>query len=264
MADHHSIVGNPGTTPILKSSKVSFDPNSGWMKTQVYRGTVAAINALQAAYNSVGWKTENSTNGSQWLELTVSIPESQGQGEVPIDKYELNMDFVQEDVFKNPKFLDTLLNDGRFDFGTLQEVSRQRTEVEKAIASGQNIRDSGTPPAFFSGHLLQIMTIGPKYTERERPVLVRNRTFSLNYSFPVELDATPTVYSTSALISTYGIPNGVARQLPSNPSYTIEDTTWGWKKRRDNSEIIPAMNKVQETKDWVFDAWSNFCYNFIT
>jgi hypothetical protein len=67
------------------------------------------------------------------------------------------------------------------------------------------------------------------------------------------------------LISVFGLPAKIQSQLPANPSAADTPATadWGWWMRTDRSEQIPALNKLEEIKEWVFAAWEIGIFNVI-
>ncbi len=88
--------------------------------------------------------------------------------------------------------------------------------------------------------------------------LSRRRVIPASYGNRIVVDAVPKFYSTAALVNNpyFAVPAVIAAQLPADPPETPDWSAWGWRLRQQVSDFTLASNKLEETMDWVFDAWS--------
>lgn len=107
---------------------------------------------------------------------------------------------------------------------------------------------------------------GTRAFELKRPILKRIRTISTNYANPVDIIVPEPVYTSNKLKDLYGIPVRIFAQLPDNPSadVTPTDRFWGWKQRKESSKTVIALNKTEETIEWIFAPWSRLTHTIIS
>jgi hypothetical protein len=252
-------IGEAGAT-LVKTGR-EFDPNVGFVNIQTYEGNQAAIYALEAGFTAARARTHVDHDGPVYtLEVRSGTP-SNPLTEQPVDKWNIDIDFVQESIWSAPKFLAAAAPVALAADKTLDDLIaywKMRVKDEQA-------KESPDTSAWVSPikEMYAAINRGQEAYETERPVLSRVRTISASYAGQVVLEAVPTVYTTDSLVFYFGIPLTISSRLPPNPTYTPPFTAWGWKKRKDTSEFILALNKVQEVKDWVFAAWNTLTYEII-
>jgi len=279
-------IGKPST---LVNSHLTYAPNVGYGAREVAKGNKAAMNALGAAYRNLGWTVDIYNDGATWVcEATYGGNPQDANGttiEQPVDRWELDAEFFQASIWSNP----VIYRRARKVFnasnpaldGTVDDViatwKTLCSNAMKGIAFGQ------TSPSTTSTGALEPNKTGftnpsPLYDiyvslirgqdawESRRAVLTRTRTISA--AFPTEfiIPATEIVYSTPILVSMNSIPANIAVRLPGYPNGsnlpdTPTMTVWGWKQRRETSQIVLAQNKVEEVTEWVFAAWSAVTYD---
>jgi hypothetical protein len=256
-------IGEPSA--VLFATDREFDPQAGFVYVQRYNGSEAAVRALETGFIAGRARTRIVQDGPHYiLEVRTAAPQD-GSVELPIDKWEFDTDFVQDPIWSGPKIIAAAAAFGATQNPVLtaDDVIKQWRDDFKTKSDAKTLpKDTG-----FTGDKLHLyvsnVVRGQEAIEVERAILTRVRSFSATYAGQVILDAVPKVYTTGSLISLFAIPPAIANRLPGNPAYTPLYTAWGWKKRKDSSEFILAINKVQETKDFVFAAWDTLSHDII-
>lgn len=136
------------------------------------------------------------------------------------------------------------------------------TLVNSAVAAGVN----WVFPEYYD-IVFQILREGPNSVWK-RPVLKRNRTIPVGlFSVRTRLVGVATVYTTSALIDATSMPVDIQDQISTVDNGLLTappNTIWGWKLRRDDSEVQIGFGKYKECRDWVFDRWSTITHEIVT
>lgn len=258
----HAQIGTPGAT-IVETGR-DFDPTNGYTYWSKYEGNQQAIYGIEAAFAAAGNKVRVSQEGPVFmLEVRYGAP-ANGQQEIPQDKWNFDIDFYNTSIWSAPDVISDAATAGATAGITADDQinhwRRQiKEEMDKAVPAAPAA--SGFPEPLME--IYANIVRGQEAYEVERPVLTRVRTISVNYAGAVVIEAKPVFYSTAKLIALFRLPKSIADRLPQNPVYTPGYTQWGWKKRKDTSEFILALNKVQEVKDWVFAPWSLLTYEYI-
>lgn len=247
---------------VLTKTDRDFDPTLGWVYVTTWVGNEASIRGLESSFSVAGAKTHSTHDGPQFsLDVRTALPPN-GTDEIPLDKWEFQTDFVQDPFWSGPKIIQAASNAAAVG-QTADDVIKQ-WQIDFKDASDAKKLPSETGFADDKLHLYVANIIrGQDSIEVERPILTRMRTISVYYAGQVQLDAVPKVYTTDSLISLFAIPSAIASRLPPDPAFTPDYKVWGWKRRRDTSEFILAIDKVQEQKDFVFAAWDSFSYDII-
>jgi hypothetical protein len=111
-----------------------------------------------------------------------------------------------------------------------------------------------------------MMTMGTTRWPVRQITLSRRRTCSPNYAAQHVADGVEYIYTRSALIYYFNIPNGpgeIGQRLPLNPTNNAPYTQWAWKIRRQDTQQLPRTGRVEELIDWVFAAWTLEMYELI-
>ena len=241
-----------GSIPTLTRKRQVIDSSSGNSWEQEWTGSVSGIASLAVTLVASGARVrDESANGVGRIIATYSFDPDNPTGEEAIDRYEFEMEPVQVSLFNHPAV--ALESDGYV------TRAQYKTDIEEAVASGEALGLSETEYPL-AHEVYRLLSRGVESYELKRPVLSRVRAFSPNFSGRVVLSAVETVYTTAALVREFAIPATVASQLPADPPEVPEGTVWAWKLRGDRSTYIPAQNRVEETRDWVFASWSTLLY----
>lgn len=246
------------------NSEWVIDPDLGDSIEETWQGLKYQIFSLAQGFKKIGAKARVTHRGPLY-QVIVTIGQTPARGvEVPVDKYEWDSEQFQVSIFNAAGPSAEALS---YSVSANVPLSRYRQVIEDAVKKGTDIAvpfpsESSFPWAW---SLYRRLSVGVEAYPLKRLVLRRVRTFSLDYAGRIELSATPIAYSTAALVSTFAIPNKIALQLPEYPSNadTPAYTRWGWWMRTDRSEQIPALNKVEEVREWVFAAWSTADFAFV-
>jgi hypothetical protein len=243
---------------LVETSEI-FDPAQGFQVQEEYQGTELGIDVLSNAVLLAGGRTTRTRKGGAHV-LQVrwaSLDQKNGGPETANDNYSIECEEVQPSIWEHPTVT------------FAADLSGDPYLWRKAV---ENFLKNPTPAAFGNlspegQQVAQYLLRGGSVFASHIPVLSRQRTFSLQYTTKLKVEAVPAVYTTSAMVSSFGIPSAVAAQLPDNPTIadgvTPSGTVWAWKIRRQNTRYVPALNKVEETIDWIFSAWATWVYPLI-
>jgi hypothetical protein len=278
-----------GEATLKVGSSLVYDPVRGPELRETYKGTETGLNALASAFSLSGNRTEMSNDGGTWtLVVTFATETNDGSGsETPVDKWDISRDYYLEPIWAHPN-VHSLAKNMNTAVSAMDNLAAIRRDIENALngkipTSQDNSGNSVTyeeytegpvPPTYFETspapwsaaklRLYKLMVRGLESFETERCVISRVRSFSIGYPTRMKLDAIPVVYTTNSLISTFDVPAVIQAQLPDEPSsdQTPDGTQWAWKLRKDHS-TINYYGKVEETREWVYSAWSTDVYNVI-
>lgn len=246
---------------VRESTEWIIDPDLGDSIQETWNGLRFQILSLAQGFKKIGAKVRVSHRGPKYS-LTVTIGQTPARGvETPVDKYEWDTEQFQSSIFNSPgisreaaAFEALNINYSRADYRRL---------IETAVKNGQRLTVPLAPAASFpfANSAWRSLCRGVESFPLKRLVLRRIRTFSLDYAQRQTLEAFPTAYTSAAMAVAppdgFGIPQKIFSQFPADPTAveTPDGTFWGWWLRTDRSEQIPALNKVEETREWVFAAW---------
>lgn len=254
-------IGNNNTR--LIASQPTFDPEEGWIFQEIYEGPEDSIKALMSTYALAGFRARAYPfEGPVWRAEFSRPPGTSETGAAEItDQWEIDTEFVQESLYLNANVVDV--------FGSDETLSETKKIIERTLDDRGTVNDFITNyqnefnigPSADQIELFVLRMRGQQATEVERTVLRRTRSISIQNGSRVVISATPNIYTSDALIAAFTIPADIQAAMPDDPGPAPSYTAWAWKKRRDTSVFVPQLNKRQETKDWVFSAWSTLTYN---
>lgn len=248
-----------GTIPTRTRVRRVIDSSTGNSWEHEWTGSLSGIASLAASLVAAGARVrDESANGVGRLIATYSYdPDAPVADEEATDRYEFDMEPVQVSLFNHP------VAAGEIEAYGIANANIGESGYKRGIEAAVNAGDpfpltAGVYPV--GAEIYRLLSRGVESYELKRPVLSRVRTFSPNFSGRVVLSAIETVYTTAGLVRDFAIPATVASQLPADPPEVPAGTVWAWKLRTDRSVYIPAQNRVEETRDWVFAAWSSLLY----
>lgn len=275
-------VGTGNATAVRSGWDQQFDPASGWVTVETWKGTKPQIAVIAPVFRGAGAKVGVSNDGALWtLVATWSVELAQNLnsatpagavfvGEVPTETWNVNIELVQVDLRGAPGVLAL--------FSGVSETKRDELIADAFTLADDAIKARETPieylaqnvlPPIPDTHLLAYMKIyrlkvrGVNAVEEKRPILTRTRSYSASYDDPIQARGADIIYRTSTLVSEFAVPALIQRKLPFNPPVTLTEAEWGWKQRRQDGSYNAARNRIDETSDWVFAQWSNVIYAFI-
>lgn len=255
-------IGAGGAT-LVKTGR-EFDPQQGFIYVSTYEGNEASIRGLESVFTAAKARTRVEHDGPVYsIEVRNAAPSSADGAEQPLDKWNLDIDFAQESIWSAPHVLSAAAAADETGTFTADDMIAYWKSAIKAKQEETIVAPAATG---FAEPLRQIyanIIRGQEAYEVERPTLSRVRTYSASYATRIRIEAIPTVYTTTALILSFAVPALIVAQLPDNPAYTPPYTAWSWKKRKQSSETVVALNKIQETTEWVFAAWDTLTYNVV-
>ncbi len=243
-------VGNNSARQL--SPEYHFDPELGYTTVEVWEGSEDALQGIAAQYAAGRFRYRlYNKEGPVWrAEFNRTPTEAEGADDV-IDEWEFDRDYGQEDIRHSPKVV--------AQFGSAYDMASTIKEIEDAI------RDASvfTPQDDFETILYNNMLRGQTSYQSYNVVLRRVRTVPIQYAGAASQDAIPIVYSGSALVGAFDIPSNIAGRMPGLPDYTPPSTFWGWLQRQDQTKFLPRRGRAQESREWIFAAWSELTYDFV-
>jgi hypothetical protein len=250
-------IGN--TTPLEPiDEEIEFDLQHGVRITLIYEGDEASMKALAAQF-SAGNARAARHDGPVWRTRVTGGPELAGGGDPSaVEKWSLKSETVQVDIRNNPKLIQAAGNET-----TLAKWVKECKDTLKDPAGTPLPVDSDPNKQASKQALFELMARGTDSYEVSRPVLVERLIKPLSQLHQLEIWAVPVFYSTTALVSNYGIPTPLATKLPPNPATKPSNTQWGWKERDNEEDITPVYNKVEHVRMWAFAAWSTLMYDYV-
>jgi len=268
--------GHAGYT--LADIRFDRSPTTGHTLIETFRGARAALETLEASFTDLGASTSLATRGSNLWELSVvvDVDLSNSVAETPVDSYRWDDEFYTEDNYSNPLVTKPTTYPNISDFPSSGQAgsvtSTQLASIEKLVAKYQsgdstyvtdwtNLLASNS----WAADVAYFRMRGVTSYELKRPVLTRIRTYSTQYTQRQQVEAVPSVFSSLSLISAEDFPTVIQNQMPANPpaELTPPITAWGWRKRAQTTEVIPAQAKISETTSWTFAAWPKPFYRHL-
>ena len=273
-------VGTGNATAVRSGWDQQFDPASGWVTVETWKGTKAQIAVIAPLFRNAGAKVGVSNEGALWtLVATWSVELSQNLnsatpagavfvGEVPTETWNVNIELVQVDLRGAPGvrllFGNTTLGDEILAgaFALAEDAIKARMTPNAYLAS----KSLPSIPALNEDAYMKVYRLkvrGVNAVEEKRPILSRTRSYSASYDDPIKVVGADVIYTTSKLISTFKVPDLIQQKLPSNPPVTLTEAKWGWKQRRQDGSYNASRNRIEESLDWVFAQWSTVIYGFL-
>jgi len=269
-----ALVGQP--LAVLVSREFTFDPKYGYAWQLTYKGAGGPIEGAAYGFNVIGLRTTVTQNEAVWTLVVVYPTDPGGAAEIPLDVWNLSTEFAQIDIWSNPLLISKLC--GAFTAGSPSAAQALMELAEDDVADLKDVikdllkKNSHGGPVAPSESELELVDLeiyklilrGTEAYEQKRPILSRRRTISITYAAPLIIDEVEKFYSTAALIALFAVPARVASKLPANPTTKPSSTQWGWRLRKQESTLVPRINKDEEVTDWIFAAWSTLLYQYIT
>lgn len=251
-----TFTGNGNVT--LTRAGLAFDGSSGQVWEEMWEGTSAGIDAKYAEVIALGGKARRTSEGvNHALSVTYARDPDDISPEVPTEEWEADTETAEVDLFALAPAVNEALG--------YDSVAKYRKDITDAVNDGEAFPLSETefPVGYY---LYTLLARGVTSQGLNRPTLSRTRTFSAYYTGRNRATAVQTVWTTDALISAFSIPASVQATLPETPSATDTPTgtVWGWKLTVDRGQFNVATGRWNENKTWVFAAWVQGLYNFVT
>jgi hypothetical protein len=233
----------------------TWDPATGPSTRLTYEGSEDELNALAAAFMLAHNRAQVLPFNGPVYRMVVSFGDAQdGGAETPLDKWDIDTEWAELPIWSNPKVIQSA--------GSDDALHTWRIDIEAALANTTLPSKTG----FVDDKLALYIEVtrGTRAHESKRPILNRVRTISANYAGQIVIEAVESVYTTAKLLTTFAIPTAIANRLPADPAFVPSGRAWAWKERRETSEFIFALNKVEEVKDWIFAPWSTLLFNIVS
>jgi hypothetical protein len=251
-----TFTGNSNVT--LTRAGLAFDGSSGQVWEEMWEGTAAGIATKYAEVIALGGKARRGSEGGNFtLSVTYARDPDDVSTEVPTEEWEADTETAEVDLFA---LAPVVKEAGRY-----TSVSLYRKEITDAVNDGEAFPLSVTDYPV-GNYIFSLLARGVTSQPLSKPVLSRSRTFSAYYTGRNRASAVQTVWTTDALITAFSIPASVQATLPETPSAddTPAGTVWGWKLTVDRGQFNVATGRWNENKTWVFSAWVQGLFNFVT
>jgi hypothetical protein len=244
----------------LVERKFVTDPVAGSSWVLTYEGTAYGVELVGASLLSFGAKIDVTEDGGKCRLVATFAKDpataSDPAAEVPKDRYDLDWELVQASIFSIP----AATNEAK----GYVSAAQYKKDITDAANNGDKypLSESSYPV----GKLLyQLLTRGTEHYEFKRPVLSRVRTYTDKYPNRTVIEQRETVYTTSSLISTFGIPSDIQAVLPLNPGTTDtpDNAVWAWKLRGERLSYNSGTRRYEESLTWAFAAWDTNLYNLV-
>lgn len=247
--------GNGGTRGAWRvTTDRVFDVKTGYQVVELWEGIKSVILALERAWNLSGLRTHVANRGPIWR-IEVYFGTDQTAAELPQDNWTWKMEPVQVPIWASPTIWSAM---GAWSYGAADFKKKIEDAVSKGLTLSGAIASNTTAVKVW-----RLLCRGTDSYEVKRPVLRRTRTYSYSYINRQKIDSVQSVYSTAALKTTFGLPSEIQNALPIDPVTAPTDTQWAWMLAADESVIVPSINKIQESRTWVFAAWSTLLYAYV-
>jgi hypothetical protein len=227
-----------------------------------WSGTEAGIDAKAAELELAGYPFQRrKAEGRFMLTAVFATDPSVGAVEVPADVWGFDDEVAQIDIYSHPRAWTYLADEGAASAHIAKQSLENYISAGLAPTSADHVFDSS--PAGLSANALYLYRVsGGTHYDLKRPVLFRQREFSVAYAPRRVIENVPKFYTRSRLITEFSIPTVIANQIPDDPADTPPSgTAWGWKERQDNSQTIPRSGRITERRDWVFAAYSTYFFD---
>lgn len=233
-----------------------FDPELGYTEIEVWEGSERGLLAVAAQYAAAKFRYRifQKDDGPTWrAEFSRTPTEAEGADEV-IDEWEFDRDYGQEDLRHSPKVINAF-------GGSTADLAEAFNLIEDELKKSEQTL---VPTPGVIALMYDNMARGQTSYQSYNVVLRRVRTIPIQYAGAAVQEAIPSVYSRDALIHGFDIPPGIASRMPDAPvNYTPPSTQWGWLQRQDQTKFLPRRGRAQESREWVFAAWSELTYDFV-
>lgn len=248
---------------------VVWDPQTGRSIKQTFEGDENSVRGTYLALELQKVHGLHMTNdGPLWTLTWLSAAPIDGTPEVPVDQWDWETDMIQEEIWMNPKVAAAAAADlDPKNTGTDDDkLAKWKVDITNQLTN--NLGGPTLPTATnFTGKKLELyvnMLRGGVAHEIKRPTLTRVRSFSSAYAPRQIVNGVENIYTTDALIRTFGIPADIAATMPDMTGITPPSfTAWAWKERKINSTTVRNKGRTQEEREWVFAAWVTLPYNLI-
>ena len=248
----------------LTDNTLSSQPGSA-SYSLTWSGTEAGIDAKASELELAGYPFQRRKADGQFILTAVFATDpSVGAVEVPADVWGFDDEMAQIDIYSHPRSWPFLSAEGVSP--TLAHQMKQ--SLEDFMARGLEPADApvafdGSSEASQSAYAIYLFRVsGGTHYEVKRPIIFRQREFSVAYAPRRVIENITKFYTRSRLITEFSIPTVIANQIPNDPADTPPTgTAWGWKERQDNSQTIPRSGRITERRDWIFAAYPTYFFD---
>ncbi len=249
--------------PILEDPSIGFEPGVGQWRREIWTGSEKAMLGLHAEKAIAGYRSQaRKLPGSAKWECEIYYGNDQQIGdteEIPVDKYELETELAQNSLESHPYWVSV--------FGSSYNLSYWLESINVAIREKAQpvIPQAWVAYTAFIQELYDLIVAGVQGYEVNRVILSWSRIVSNAYEPRMAADVIPTLYKTARLVADFGIPSPFSNRLPADPppAATPIRTTWGWSTRRQRLSVNDTVNKLVESREWVFGAHVTSLYTLV-
>lgn len=238
-----------GTNFVSEDKGLVVDPVAGVSQKYQYQGTKEAIYSLIPMLEANYAKCDITHDGPLWTCVA-----QYDYGEEPVDKWSLQTEVVQNDLFQLPKVQKEMVN-----WDAAHKLGDYRLKIED-LKTDLPVMMAALPYAYYVRfELLR----GMAHYDDEMLVLKRTRTINplLDDLMKLGLKMNRMVYTTKQL----GLPDDVLVVIPDPPE-DLPFAKWGWRLRTQQTEYTYTRGiiRVEQVTDFIFASWSSLVYEMST
>jgi hypothetical protein len=239
------------------------DPQQGNVRVIEWHGSKAAIYGQFASIRNASSGSQPKCSISQvgstpYYSLIAVYPDLQDlepeePDEQAVDRWTIHTETLQTDGFSLPEAVSEA---SAFDTGFYDKTYRKLLEDGDLSEPGLVFLRNAANGYVTAIDLFLEMRRGATHFDDEYVVLRRTRTLGNGQASKINLKAIRLIYDSGAL----GLPSNVGFTLPDAPDVAEwpENAYWGWRLRTQQCEF--NGNRVEQSYEWVFAAWSTTYY----
>lgn len=245
---------------VTQATSYVLDPKTGLKSTLYAEGTEENCLIVARNMHAQGLRAEViPIVGTPQCRLVITFPDlNDNAPEVPITRWSIKTEIEDVDIFTLPEASQEMFY--------FTPRSRYRRLIVDAVNKGESAPEAIDLVIFpFAEQLFNWLCEGIRSLPITRPTVYRSRSMSWDYADPIIIPTYPSVWTTSALISEFEIPQPFARKLPfGNDELTPPGRVWGWLMlTSDVDDQFGGTFKQDEVVSWVFAPWEPSRFNII-
>lgn len=241
---------------------ITYKPRVGGRTLINYEGTLQQITDLASQYEILGWEVHYYSDGPTWkLEAIFSSEVNTTVDNQPVSSWNITGHPVEQGIFDATD---------RPAIAALQTstVSLIKNAIQKKIINPTLVTGSFTLNEFSASHAVYALMVQDVHSRQTFvPVVSQTVTVADTGDASWTIDNTGKVLSKDYWVNTYQVPNFIASKIPAsvtvtNPSTGIVTNTGMFEDFTTRQNVVG--NKVQISRKWTYNKWSDLLYQFVT
>jgi len=235
--------------------------DGGWTRTVEYHGTYNGIIGLISQFEAGGYTfTADFSSAIAKIRGTLSSNPTDS-GEEDSDQYTIHQEVLDQDVFS----LEGSEEEAQlYSTNTAEPLTKYREIIETAVknASFAELAENGLTPAVypFSASIYLELSRGAESFENNFTILTRTKTVPIAWIGRLSMSTVSKIYTSNQMISAFGLDPTVQNLFPATGTTIAPNSTWGWRRRRQDIQYLTDGFRATITQDWTWAQWSTFIY----